>query len=62
MQVKLMYLYVVSPFSGAPSFPPMVPAQQLFNNPMVTEAAVHYGHQLASQGQAMVDQKVTKMM
>ncbi|KAL5463906.1 hypothetical protein EMCRGX_G032855 [Ephydatia muelleri] len=48
--------------SGAPSFPPMVPAQQLFNNPMVTEAAVHYGHQLASQGQAMVDQKIGRFV
>ena len=43
--------------SGAPSYPPMM-AQQLMSNPMMTTAAMHYGQELTSRGQAVVEQNV----
>lgn len=50
--------------SGAPSPPPMVgaAAQHLMSNPMMTAAAMHYGQELASQGQAVVDRNIGRFV
>ena len=44
--------------SGVPSYPPMSGPQQLLANPVVAATAMHYSQELASRGQAYVDQNV----
>ena len=36
--------------------------QQLFNNPMVTAAAMHYGQDMASRGQAYMEANVRSLL
>ena len=49
--------------SGVPSYPPMSGPQQLLTNPVVAATAMHYSQELASRGQAYVDQNVgTRVM
>ena len=55
----------VSPLSGVPSVPPMdmaQQAQQLFSNPVVTNAAMQYGQGIMSAGQRYIDEQVREII
>lgn len=58
MTVHLLFAYSGAP--PPPSGPAMADAAQMFvSNPMITAAAQEYGQNLASRGQAYVDQHVS---
>ena len=59
--------YYFFSLSGAPSYPPppvdpMGATQMLVNNPVFSAAAQQYGEQLASTGQAYVDQGISRFL
>ncbi len=60
-QVRAMATELISPShgSGAPSYPPVMgDAQQFLSNPMVTQAAMHYGQEVATHGRAYMEAHV----